>query len=219
MRLEPLAALALCASSVSGAATLIVDPSGELTGASGVNVGGTLYDVSFVGGTCADAFGVCDSAHFDFTTASDALAASQALMDQVFIDGPDGQFDSQPSLTIGCSNWAHCTALTPYDTGTVLACAPYAPCVVPVVYAGWAQNIDITGNGGVTSDNARVSSINRDAPSDYPDQFIWARWTSSPSSVPEPSTWAMMLFGFGALGFQMRCARMSSATPNLQKTA
>jgi len=30
-----------------------------------------------------------------------------------------------------------------------------------------------------------------------------------PSAVPEPSTWAMMLLGFGAIGFSMRRKRPS----------
>ena len=35
------------------------------------------------------------------------------------------------------------------------------------------------------------------------------------SSVPEPGTWAMMLLGFGAVGFAMRCRR----TPKLAQVA
>ena len=39
--------------------------------------------------------------------------------------------------------------------------------------------------------------------------------TISPSAVPEPATWAMMLFGFGAVGFALRRRR----TPVLAQVA
>ena len=48
-------------SAPAAAATLITDTNGQLTGASGVNVDGTLYDVVFGPGSCADNFGTCDS--------------------------------------------------------------------------------------------------------------------------------------------------------------
>jgi hypothetical protein len=32
----------------------------------------------------------------------------------------------------------------------------------------------------------------------------------APAAVPEPATWAMMLFGFGAVGFQMRRKRTAT---------
>ena len=51
--------LLFCFSQVGYAATLIVDGGGQLLGASGVNVGGTFYDVSFLGGTCEDTFSGC----------------------------------------------------------------------------------------------------------------------------------------------------------------
>ena len=38
--------------------------------------------------------------------------------------------------------------------------------------------------------------------------------TASPGAVPEPSTWAMLLIGFGAIGFSMR-RRPSKATTQL----
>ena len=87
---------------------------GGLLGATGVLVDGKFYDVDFVDGTCPDVFGVCDEAHFAFTTASTALAASKALLDQVLLDGPLGNFDSNPMLTNGCFVTTSCWALTPY---------------------------------------------------------------------------------------------------------
>jgi hypothetical protein len=96
--------VSLALASSADAATLLVNGSGLLTGATGVDVGGTLYDVEFVEGSCVALFDGCDAVtDFDFTTAADVLAASQALLDQVFLDvSGQGTFDTRPSLTFGC---------------------------------------------------------------------------------------------------------------------
>ena len=98
-----LAASLAMAGTASSAATLLVT-AGILTGAEGVNVDGTLYDVSFVGGTCASAFNGCDDAFdFSFVDRLEATLAAEALRDQVFLDsGFAGNFDSDPSKTIEC---------------------------------------------------------------------------------------------------------------------
>jgi len=87
----------------AAAAVLLVNGSGQLTGATGVDVGGTLYDVTFVDGTCAALFDGCNEiSDFDFSDQATAEAAGQALFDQVFIDGLPGNFDSNSGLTFGC---------------------------------------------------------------------------------------------------------------------
>jgi len=105
--------------SAAGAATLDVR-GGVLYGATGVSVNGTLYDVSFVDGTCIGLFSGCDSQlDFPFSSAAAAVAASQALLEQVFLDGPLGAFDSNPTLTRGCEaafQIGVCSVFTPVDT-------------------------------------------------------------------------------------------------------
>ncbi|HIF07614.1 MAG TPA: DUF1566 domain-containing protein, partial [Gemmatimonadetes bacterium] len=97
------------------AATLHVE-GGQLLGAFGVDVGGTLYDVEFVDGTCTDLFAGCDeAADFTFTTSSAARAAGQALLDQVFVNSGLGLFDDDPTLTNGCSSADFCNPYTPYE--------------------------------------------------------------------------------------------------------
>ncbi|NTZ41676.1 PEP-CTERM sorting domain-containing protein, partial [Altererythrobacter sp. SALINAS58] len=39
--------------------------------------------------------------------------------------------------------------------------------------------------------------------------------TGSTPAVPEPTTWAMMLFGFGAIGFAMRRRKDKTVTRRL----
>jgi hypothetical protein len=112
-----LAATSCWATVGSQAATLNVDGSGQLTGATNVDVGGSLYNVTFVAGNCIANFSGCDSASdFAFNSKSAADAAAQALLDQVFI----GAFDSAPENTFGCGSPAPaggCSALVPYGFG------------------------------------------------------------------------------------------------------
>jgi len=103
--------------SVSGAnaATLnVVD--GLLVGASDVLVTGAgFYNVNFIDGTCSGLFDECDSnADFDFGDPVDANLAAQALVDQVFIDGPDGDFNTNPGQISGCADASRCGVLIPH---------------------------------------------------------------------------------------------------------
>jgi hypothetical protein len=100
---------------VNAAPKLIISSSGQLTGAQNVNVGGVLYDVTFAEGTCAQVFGNCDSSSFTFSTIDEAVLASQALLDQVFVDVARGVFDSDAALTFGCDSSALCVPLTAYS--------------------------------------------------------------------------------------------------------
>jgi hypothetical protein len=52
-------------------------------GATGVEVNGASYDVAFLDGSCNSLYNGCTG--LPFTTSSEALAASQALLDQVMI--------------------------------------------------------------------------------------------------------------------------------------
>jgi len=116
MRKVALAAVLVLTASGAQAATLNVI-GGQLHGASNVLVDGSLYDVQFLNGSCITLYNGCDEvSDFTFQTEASALLASQALLDQVFLDGPSGNFDSVPSLTNGCLT---CTsvvgAYTPYS--------------------------------------------------------------------------------------------------------
>src|SRR5262245_20131856 len=82
---------------------LQVNGSGILTGALGVQVGSSLFNVQFVEGSCNSLFNSCNPASFNFPSLSLADAASSALLMDVFIDSVLGDFDSHPELTFGCS--------------------------------------------------------------------------------------------------------------------
>ena len=82
-RTVALLAVALLTGPVAAhAVTLQINGIGILTGATDVDVDGTLYDVQFLDGSCISLFDGCDNAtdDFAFTTNADALVAAQARL-------------------------------------------------------------------------------------------------------------------------------------------
>ena len=97
-----------------GAATLRID-AGSLVGADDVDVEGVLYDVTFSNLTCAELYNGCDEASdFAFFDLDIARAAGRALFDQVLLDSPLGNFDTEPEAIEGCEFAAICFIQTPW---------------------------------------------------------------------------------------------------------
>ncbi|MGB5104126.1 MAG: hypothetical protein WBO04_12550 [Steroidobacteraceae bacterium] len=120
-RILGLLAAGLLTGPIAAPAMTLQVTGGVLTGATGVNVGGTLYDVEFVDGTCIALFDGCDSpADFAFGTAADAELASWALESQVLLNVAGvGDFDSNPWLTLGCVGSPNLRiVLTPFAVGS-----------------------------------------------------------------------------------------------------
>ena len=132
----------------------------------------------FVDGTCIDLIDGCDElADFTFTTLEAATAASVALQNQVFVDGPSGAFDTDPELTNGCSNATHCVALTPFEIPSATLVNSYeAPNWIP----------------GISSDSYVLTLNNFHSTEDHL-QRVYARWQPSPTTVPLSSTPVMLL--------------------------
>jgi hypothetical protein len=108
--------------SMSHAAVIFItwnDSNGNVTallGADNVEVNGSFYNVRFLDGTCVALFYGCnDATDFVFNTEQTATAAAVALLSQVFVDGDEGTFDTDPGLTWGCSRFSTtCLAYTPF---------------------------------------------------------------------------------------------------------
>ena len=169
-----------------------------LHGAQNVDVGGSLYDVAFVDGSCVGLFGGCDDAgDFDFATTQAAITASRALLDQVFINsGAPALFDTTPSLANGCeSSW---TESGGPGGGPVDQCLVVTPTLDAFLLFGnnaHAINNDTLSDGwGVVTIQASEDFSGSD--SERAARFTYADWTVS--AVPVPA--AVWLFGSALLG-------------------
>jgi hypothetical protein len=181
--------------SSSNAATLNV-VGGELIGASGVDVGGVLYDVSFGGGTCIALFNGCDdSSDFTFQTAAAADLASQAILDQIY--GADDVYDTDPALTRGISPGFDAFVLTVWSQD---------PGALDYYLYDAAYNFRL----GVVDQNLictgfHYCGLRRADDNTLSPNTTFAVWSPSVSAVPVPA--AVWLFGtalIGLVGFSKR---------------
>jgi hypothetical protein len=181
------AAAAFFLSAPAFAATLTIQD-GRLMGATGVVVDGVDFNVTFADGVCSSLVVGCSSlGSFTFATRASASLAALALMDGVLVDSADGNFDSHPELTAGCSSSLECLTLIPYASSAELVWY-VSPINTPALFPLQLRN----------------SVISRAMNTSASPTMTFAIFSPSSSPVPEPAAWAMMLVGFGAVGYSMR---------------
>jgi hypothetical protein len=162
-----------------------------LTGASGVVVNGSAYDVAFEDGTCAGIFSGCDDVtdDFAFNTFEDAVAATEALRDTVLLDtginGSPADFNSDPSLTNGCTSDRNCGAYVPYNL--------IGGDVITNGYNNWADS----SFDGLFFGSAFTLPFDTSGTDTIDTQRTWAVFTP----VPIPAALPLMGTGLAVLGF------------------
>jgi len=185
------AALVLMAGGAQAATINVVG--GQLMGASSVLVDGNLYDVQFLDGTCIALYNGCETSDFTFQTVEAATAAAQALVNEVFIDGPQGSFDTNPGLTNGIGAGE--------GSGNI-----WTPFVANQFnLAGiFAFNQDLVTNAGPPPPGDFVAQSNKNPDSDLSTSAssTYAVW--SVASIPEPNTGLLVGLGLVALAGQRR---------------
>lgn len=197
-------AAGLAASTAQAGVVLLVDGSGVLTGATGVSVGSNLYDVQFTDGSCDGLFNSCTTTAFAFHSSSAATAASQALLDQVLLDGAQGHFDTVPGLTQGCvSSASPCVVITPYGLTSIVING------LPTLAATTEFAENYSASGDTVAGGFAYEHYFDTAQAANGGGFTWAVWSpSAPSTVPEPQTLALVGVGFAALwGSRRRAGR------------
>lgn len=195
-----LAAATLCALPAAADAAVTLDVrNGVLMGASGVELGGKTYDVAFTDDSCDVAFAPCSRKSFAFRSRTDARIAAQALLDQVFI----GKFDTDPYLTNGC-------------TSSDGVCGTYIPFALANDLDPEIFDDEVFTVGAINSyeiGRGKIEDLAFDTGRNLTDNSTqtYARFSlTAVAAVPEPTTWAMMLAGFGLTGAAMRRRRRTA---------
>ena len=160
-------------------------------------------------GTCADIFSGCDHPlDFAFSDLDSVRAAGHALLDQVFLDGAGYSFDSYPTTVAACA--ANNPELVPLTTSVCWVHTPFSRYgFLPDGTPGRLLLYDTTMNTG--SDHIDMDWVIGAGPggrevlpstgTEYP--MTWARWTQ-PTSVPEPSTLALLACALAGIALVRR---------------
>lgn len=155
-------------------AVSILTSNGQLVGARGVQVGSLSFDFDIVDGSCVSVFNGCDEqSDFFFTDQFLAADVMLAVRDTVFIDGAQGAFDSDPSLTLGCQS-------------RFGFCAIFAPVALGIPGPDFVPAVGVRNDEGLRRDDVTSGTAARFADTD---EITWAVFRASGvTSIPVPPT-------------------------------
>ena len=183
------AACAFAATAHASAAPILLVDNGILTGANGVDVGGTLYNVTFADGSCNSLFNGCVQSAFAFDTFADASQAAQALLDQVYVDSSAGQFKSITSIIRGCVSESQCSSIIPYSLSETGA------------YVVWATN---NASGSQFVSNWEFDYGAWDSTNSPPIHYAIFQLAPPSADMPEPTSIALFGLAMAGLAFNRR---------------
>ena len=182
--------------SSANAATYITDADDQLISIQGIEYRGSLYDVEFVDGRCTELFSGCDDlSDFTFQSGRDAGGMANLLKNDIILNRPEGAFDSNPALTLGCTFSVQCQMIIPFgftSTGEFRYAAFLNGRTDTVIYEALSPTRDLAIEG--TRTFARFSPA------------------TATGAVPEPSTWALLILGFFCVGAGLRRGKQSYLT-------
>lgn len=172
----------------SAQAAMITESGGFMTGATGINVGGKLYDMELKDGTCVLLFGGCDEqSDFPFDAAGTQEALTE-LLDLITVS----MFVNAPDKITGCaaSIYQSCVIETPYNVFDAFNIQ-----LDELVIFSYADPLITQGVFLPPSfDTSSASHV------------VYALWTAQPTrTIPEPSS--LLLIGMGLLGQRLVSAR------------
>jgi len=188
---EAAATLQLCtsgASCVSGTTNVNLDSfnapgAGTVTGT--VGIGGPIVQFQSHGGSTLLETN---------TGAATIFTASGALLNQLTFTLLSGSFTAAEFNLLSGDPTSFDVVLTALGGGTA---------TIHVDNANGSNIFDIIAGAGESYTSASFSTT---SPAGFT-TFKQLRLVLAPGGVPEPSTWAMMLLGFGGIGFAMRRSR------------
>ncbi|MCI2286210.1 PEP-CTERM sorting domain-containing protein [Colwellia sp. MSW7] len=212
---KPLIAMVILISSIFSAscfAGLIVniDGTGQLTDIQGLDVNGTLFDVSFNDGSCNSLFNNCTD--FGPITDNPALAEdiAQALLAQLFISGSSdngvdlGSFDTLQSNIRGCSSISTCLFLLPTKLGFPDGFGREITLAGISLFNAQAEGSDqfIQYQAILSSNTTTQATASFDTSTRSNLAYVMVSHSNINIPVPEPSTLA--IFALGMIGLASR---------------
>ncbi len=176
----------------------VVTSGSDIIGVTGISYNGTLYDATFVDGSCQSIFLSCGgAAPFTFTNSTDADGIASALAASLNLAALLQSGDTLAGITaFGANTSSNLTILTPYATDFASQTAPVSTAV---------DMLTVTSGPGTTSFSGELGVSIAGNPADS----VYAVWTAEATEAPEPASLALLGAGVAGLAAARRQKKRS----------